>query len=78
MSEGAQAAPLHLEGVISTKRFYQLSSRLSEAHGEISYLVISTERSAWRDLSTTLEMTDGALEMTDGARDDKGALEMTK
>ena len=26
--------------------------------------VISTERSEWRDLSTTLEMTMGALEMT--------------
>ena len=35
-------------------------------------IVISTKRSAWRDLSTTLEMTDGALEMTDGA------LEMTR
>ena len=33
--------------------------------------VISTERSEWRDLSTTLEMTMGALGMT------MGALEMT-
>ena len=66
MSEGAQAPPLHLEGVISTKRKRMersptLSSRLSEAHGEIP-----------GDLSTTLEMTKRALEMTDGA------LEMTK
>jgi len=35
-------------------------------------IVISTKRSAWRDLSTTLEMTKSALEMT------KSALEMTR
>ena len=54
------------------RALFFLSSRLREAHGEISFLVISTKRSAWRDLSTTLEMTERALEMT------KRALEMTK
>ena len=41
-------------------------------------IVISTKRSAWRDLSTTLEMTNGgARDDKEGTRDDKRALEMT-
>ncbi len=42
-------------------------------------IVISTKRSAWRDLSTTLEMTKRAIEMTGrGDRDDKGGFTTSK
>ena len=79
LSYSMSLAPSRLVMIEGSQRraLFFLSSRLSEAHGEISFLVISTKRKRMeRSLDYARDDKEGARDDREGARDDREGAKM--